>query len=275
MSGIQCHSTCMSIATAAVVVVVAIGTVQQTNNPRKLNVVTAEQAEILGHLSLLNLDDGQGGQVKTIRISGVNVQVVNGLQATNGRLGDPYALDGVTNGLGNLIIGYNEQGNNLLDDRTGSHNLVLGQKSTFTEFGGLVAGRDNSNQASYASIVGGWRNQVTGVDSCVLGGTINLVSGDDSTLVGGDSNVVSGNRSALLGGFQNVASGSRCTVCGGAQNESSIEYASVLGGNGNLASASRSSVCGGTGNTASGTWSSVMGGSQNVASESARLYPAG
>ena len=36
------------------------------------------------HLSLVDVDDGQGKKVRTLRITGVNVQIVNGLGATNG-----------------------------------------------------------------------------------------------------------------------------------------------------------------------------------------------
>ena len=66
--------------------------------PALLPRLTPEQAEILGHISIVYLDDGQGGQAKTIRLTGVNVQVVNGLDDTT-----------ATNGLGNLIVGYHEE----------------------------------------------------------------------------------------------------------------------------------------------------------------------
>jgi hypothetical protein len=46
--------------------------------------LTPEQAEILSHMSLVFLPDGQGGTVKTIRISRINVQVVNGTNITTG-----------------------------------------------------------------------------------------------------------------------------------------------------------------------------------------------
>ena len=50
----------------------------------------------------------------TLRISGLNVQIVNGEGATAS-----------TNALGNLILGYNEPSQETAR-RTGSHNLVLG-----------------------------------------------------------------------------------------------------------------------------------------------------
>ena len=59
--------------------------------------------EILPHLSIEQLDDGQGGTARIIRFSEVNVQIVNGLGATNGNAADPESTEGTVNGLGNLI----------------------------------------------------------------------------------------------------------------------------------------------------------------------------
>jgi hypothetical protein len=60
-------------------------------------------------------------------ITGANLRIVNGLGTTD-----------TTNGLGNLIVGYNESrgGENV---RTGSHNVVVGQQHNFSRFGGIVA----------------------------------------------------------------------------------------------------------------------------------------
>ena len=49
--------------------------------------------EILPNLSIEQDDDGQAGTVKTIRITGCNLQIVNGLGATNGNPGNPYTTD--------------------------------------------------------------------------------------------------------------------------------------------------------------------------------------
>src|SRR5215831_3661523 len=70
-----------------------------------------------------------------ITISGANLHIVNGLGATNTR-----------NGLGNLIVGYNEHrqpiglfcGLPSPNTRTGSHNVVVGEQLNFSSFGGLV-----------------------------------------------------------------------------------------------------------------------------------------
>ena len=53
---------------------------------------TAEEEEILDHLSIVYLDDGQGGRVKTLRVSRINLQIVNGLGATNGNPGNSAAI---------------------------------------------------------------------------------------------------------------------------------------------------------------------------------------
>ncbi len=116
---------------------------QGTLTTTQLFTLTPEQAEILSHQSIVYLDDGQGGTVKTLRISGINVQVVNGLDATNGYPTDPDSIDLMetqTNGLGNLLVGYNEIGNPNGDDRTGSHNIVVGhgnKSGTARRAGGL------------------------------------------------------------------------------------------------------------------------------------------
>ena len=86
-------------------------------------------------MSIVELPVGQDeqgndlGTATTVRFKDVNVQIVNGLGATNGFPDDPDSLDPVqttTNGLGNLIVGYQEM-HPAGDDRTGSHNVVVGQ----------------------------------------------------------------------------------------------------------------------------------------------------
>jgi hypothetical protein len=64
-----------------------------------------------------------------ITISGANLHVNDGSGST----------DGPVNGLGNVVIGYNEpRGSG--DDRSGSHNLVIGSRNNYSSHGGLVAG---------------------------------------------------------------------------------------------------------------------------------------
>jgi chaperonin cofactor prefoldin len=165
----------------------------------------------------------------TVRFSGVNVQVVSGSGATGGAI----------NGLGNLIVGYNELRTQLSDRdddaRTGSHNLIMGQANNYTSYGGLVAGGFNS------------------------------VSGVFASVSGGEGNTASGPRASVSGGAGNTASGPLASISGGQQNTASGRYASVSGGAFNTASGFTTSVSGGSSNTASNTFSTVSGGSNRSA----------
>src|SRR5215510_6894657 len=68
------------------------------------------------------------GAANEVVISGANLRIVNGLGSTQ-----------TTNGVGNLIVGYNEPRRfEPPDVRTGSHNVVLGEQQNFSSFGGLV-----------------------------------------------------------------------------------------------------------------------------------------
>src|SRR5262245_17731351 len=80
------------------------------------------------------------GGANEVVITGANLRIVNGLGDTE-----------TTNGLGNLIVGYNESRQEIpsfclrppddpfcRDRRTGSHNVVVGEGLNFSRFGGLV-----------------------------------------------------------------------------------------------------------------------------------------
>ena len=111
-------------------------------------------------------------------ITGANVYVRNGLGAT---------LSSV-NGLGNLIVGYNEgrnQGTANPDVRTGSHNLIVGIGANFSHTGAIVTGINNSSGGHFASVYGGTGNTASGIYSAVLGGYNNLTSGGWATILGG------------------------------------------------------------------------------------------
>ncbi len=135
----------------------------------------------------------------------VNVMVVNGTGTTAG----------ATNGLGNLIVGYDEFGGNPRDNKSGSHNFVVGTEHSYGSLGGFVAGRDNTVSREYASVSGGEDNIASGRSSSVSGGRSNTASGDDSSVSGGDDNAASGPRSSVSGGARNAASGSASSVSGG------------------------------------------------------------
>jgi hypothetical protein len=119
----------------------------------------ADLVEFLNHMDMVQLPDGLGGTVLTLRLHGINVQIVNGTGTT----------DGVVDGAGNLIVGYNEL-RGAGDDRSGSHNLVVGKEHNFSSFGGLVAGSTNTLSGNYSSVSGGLFNTAYGSESSVSGG---------------------------------------------------------------------------------------------------------
>lgn len=241
--------------------------------------------EILPHLSveqLVVLADKDGNVAETakaIRFCGVNVQIVNGLGATNGNPDNPVLvgleIEQKTNGLGNLIVGYNEHHfpgdppdgpNPVLREaiRTGSHNIVTGTGNNYSTAGGLVVGLFNAISGHYASVSGGIGNTASGDFSSVSGGTAGTASGERASVSGGHSNTASGLLSSVSGGGDNTASGSRSSVSAGQQNGAIGRWSTVSGGRGNTASGGYSSISGGRGNTAAAGSSSISGGSSNV-----------
>ncbi|HEY8515396.1 MAG TPA: hypothetical protein VIS07_07775 [Candidatus Binatia bacterium] len=92
---------------------------------------------------------------KTVLVTGANLQVVSGAGGTHFPL----------NGLGNVIIGYN--GAEDLGDRqrTGSHNLVIGDEHTYTSYGSIVAGYGNFSMAPSSAILAGENNRTLGPQS--------------------------------------------------------------------------------------------------------------
>jgi hypothetical protein len=141
----------------------------------------------------------------TLLLSGMNLQVVNGSGAT----------DGSANSLGNIIIGYNA---NFGDTQTGSHNLVIGDRHTYTSTSGVVAGLDNAMTGTRSFVAGGAGNTASGFSSFVGGGIFNTASGDVSFVAGGAGNTASGLESFVGGGNSNTASGDFSFVGGGGGN---------------------------------------------------------
>lgn len=132
----------------------------------------------------------------TIRFSNVDVQIVNGLGSTD-----------TVNGTGNLIVGYNElRGTG--DNRSGSHNIVVGKAHNYSSYGGLVVAFQNSITAPWASVTGGAYNQAIGGGCSVSGGSNNQAGAPGvaySSVSGGSGNEASGNTASIGGGILNKA----------------------------------------------------------------------
>ncbi len=198
-----------------------------------------------------------------IYIDGANLHIRHGFGHT----------DIVQNGLGNLIVGYNEERGLGADRRTGSHNIVVGMRNNFSSYGGLVVGYGSEISGEYASVSGGIGNTASGDSASVSGGRFNIANGWMSSISGGDSNEASGQYASISGGWDNIANGQCASVSGGINNQAIGAFSSVSGGRYNLASGKYSFVGGGgglsesDGNNAFADFSSILGGWRNIAGD--------
>jgi outer membrane murein-binding lipoprotein Lpp len=165
----------------------------------QLVAVQSNHALLLGPFVSVDPNPEIGVAGPNIILSGANVHIVSG----SGRTDD----NGNPRGLGNLIIGYDEDPDNPLTgdsgfglptimqssgfpsplspgDRGGSHNLVIGGGNRFTQsaFGGFVAGERNTIKSFGASICGGFFNNASGLFASVSSGGLNNASGTDASV---------------------------------------------------------------------------------------------
>jgi hypothetical protein len=241
-------------------------------------------------VTLRQLDDvlsieTQNG-VRTVRLSGVNFQVVNGLDRTES-----------VNGAGNILIGYDEpstfeftdplcssararNGALIVDEagclaaggifgtqhKSGSHNLVLGTQNGYSSFAAIVSGRLNYSNEMHASVLGGVDNRASGRFASVLGGQGSVVRGNNGVITGGIGAQANGSHAVVVGGVGNVADGLQSIVVGGERNEAPGEKSVVLGGFRNTVSGRQATLSGGRVNTVSGQAASLLGGANRTVS---------
>ena len=191
--------------------------------------LSARVAELEDKLQFVTISEDE------MVITRANLRIVNGLGKTDCGFGEE-AIPNCPNGLGNLIVGYNEEresdslGNPVTNTRTGSHNVVVGANHNFSRFGGIVVGNSNEISGDFASVSGGFSNTASGYAAAVNGGQSNRASGFLSAVSGGYSNRASGYGAAVSGGGANQASGNGAAVSGGFSNTASGILAAVSGG---------------------------------------------
>jgi len=100
----------------------------------------------------------------SVVFNGVNLHVRDGTGSTK-------CNDDGCDGVGNLIIGYNESDPHSV--RTGSHNLIVGSHNQFSSYGGMVVGYRNRILGEYASVSGGYLNDAKGRYASISGGDDN------------------------------------------------------------------------------------------------------
>lgn len=200
------------------------------------SLIAAQNAKIAAleaKLAAVSYDDA----TKNWRLTGVNVQIVNGQNDTD-----------TANGTGNLVIGYNEASTRAVcsngggsdeasclaaggvwavNQRGGSHNVVIGEEHNYTQNGGLVSGYDNA---------------IVGKNASVTGGQSNTASGFATSVTGGEFNVAKGEYTVVSGGGENRALAELSSISGGIGNETNGELSVVLGGQGNVTTVNKSIV---------------------------------
>jgi hypothetical protein len=231
--------------------------------------------------------------VQTVTLSGINLQVINGLGLTES-----------VNGAGNIIVGYNEpnrltdqsycsrdrnQAGALLEDGTaciaaggvfgpvhqsGSHNLILGSQNNYSSAGAIVAGKHSTSNALYASVLGGVRNRASNFLATVLGGQENVALGNSSTVAGGNFNTTRGQHASVSGGMRGIASGAASAVTGGSQNVAAGTASSISGGTENTATGIFAVVVGGVRNNALANTSTILGGQSRTLDDNTGTIPA-
>ncbi|RME61891.1 MAG: hypothetical protein D6790_07105 [Caldilineae bacterium] len=174
---------------------------QNHNNPHGL---TAAQIDVYSRTEMARIIGGLQKRIaaleaklqyvqvrdKEMHITGANLHIENGSGATSGEV----------NGLGNLIIGY-QQKRNGVNVRTGSHNLIIGDKHNYSSYGGFVAGFRNEVSGPYASVCGGSNNTAAGIYTTVTGGRNNTAKGSNSSVSGGIKNITIGEDDWAAGGL--------------------------------------------------------------------------
>jgi hypothetical protein len=177
-------------------------------------------------------------------ITGANLHIVNGLGSTDCTAEPDEPIPDCPNGMGNLIVGYNEPRDFSENRRTGSHNVVVGQFHNFSRVGGLVVGDFNDIGGDFAVVSGGQRNTASGDRSAVSGGLSNTARGDDAVVTGGFINTASGFAAVVGGGSFNTARGAVSAVSGGQGNTASNDFAVVSGGRNRTAAGASDWVAG-------------------------------
>ena len=218
--------------------------------------------------------DGVSRSGNTLLFSGLNLQVVNG-----------FSFTGTHNGVGNVIIGYNATFG--ADTRTGSHNLVIGDRHSYTSHAGIVSGLDNTLSGLNAFVAGG------------SGNTVDMSCGTQAETTRSSAAAQQHGQRSVLGRRRRLRQHrqrhqvvrrrrlrehrQRPPIVRGRRPEQHRQRTGFVrrrghlqrrqrwrgvfgGGLRNTASGSPGFVGGGAGNTASGDWSIVGGGGGNTAS---------
>ena len=191
----------------------SINTLETASSALKAKVDTLETSNSTLKSLLSGVTRLKVGGYDTLRFSGMNLQIINDKGST-----------ATSNGLGNLIVGYNERREGAENIRTGSHYVVIGSEHNFSAYGGIVAGVSNTASSRFSSVSGGSLNTASGWFSSVSGGMGNTARAAFSSISGGTNNTASGGGSSVSGGANNTASGQNSSILGGHNRTVNTQY---------------------------------------------------
>jgi hypothetical protein len=235
----------LTAALSLIMSAIAVQAVSPPTTPTLEGQVTALQAEVtslraqlialqqnnalkLGPFVTVDPNPQLGVIGPNITFTGANIHIVNGTLAT-----------ATVNGLGNLIIGYDETTTLNSGARNGSHNLVVVSYNNFATnaYGGVVFGSHNAILSYGDTVLGGYTNATDGPYSTVVGGYYNEGDSLYSVVIGGIQNWTQGVQyegSVIVGGELNQTQSSVNVILGGVENamysDTSFTYAVTLGG---------------------------------------------
>lgn len=186
---------------------------QITDLLSRVSQLESNPALALGGYVAVTASEVNGAPGPNVVISGANLHVLSGSGST----------EGLINGLGNVIIGYNELRSWSSNRRDGSHNLVLGLENNYWGWSGMVSGAANSI-GHYNTAISTQNSNVSGFMSAILGGYENTITGTYSTITGGRFNNASAFGASVSGGEHNTAAGNMSSVSGGSWSSVSGEW---------------------------------------------------
>jgi hypothetical protein len=253
----------LNVLEAAVVALQAENAAQQAviaDLQSRLSAVEANTALQMDGYVIVDNNTINGAPGPHVIFQGVNVHIQNGEGSTRSSGG----------GLGNLIVGYNEEPRTLEPgERGGSHNLILGRTHKYLAAGGIANGWGAELRANAAVALAADENVIDRSYSASIGGWGNHIINRGVT-IGGRDNTIYGNRSVIVGGQNNTTGeidttlGLYATIVGGLEHIATGDYSNISGGYDNHAVGDYSAISGGVSSSTHGAYSAFSGGSSDV-----------
>jgi hypothetical protein len=191
----QLKAEITSLKTTLTAQAAAIATLQN-----RLQVLSINPVLALGPFVTLDPNPEVGVPGPNLVFHGVNVHIVDDGTPT----GDWDLNSHSINGLGNLIIGYDEGENSV--SRKGSHNLILGSRNKWSAntSGAIISGDLNTVDGPWSAVIASFASSVSGGGSGVIIQGWTSSANNFGVEIGGQSNSTRGvDGEVVIGGTEN------------------------------------------------------------------------